>query len=270
MTNFTVIGAKGFVGSRLVRALSAEGRELYSPARDDPALFERDLGCVFYCAGLTGDFMARPFDTVDAHVGLIARILRHAKFDRLVYLSSTRVYDGLGERGGREEDILEFDVPAPRSVYDLSKALGENLCLARSEGRGVVARLANVFDWSEDAGGFLSELLRRARTERSIPLTSAPQAGRDYIHIDDVIPALLAIAEGPERLVNVASGENTSNAELGEIFDQAGWQLTFSGGEAPPPGPVCDVSRLAALGVEARSPRAVLASILASPGFYIG
>ena len=72
MTQFTVIGASGFLGSRLVTALTASGHEVYAPTRDDPALFTRPLVRVFYCAGLTGDFIARPFDTVEAHVSLLA------------------------------------------------------------------------------------------------------------------------------------------------------------------------------------------------------
>ena len=102
MSRCTVIGASGFVGARLVEALTAAGREVSAPSRDHDGLFTRDLGQVFYCAGLTADYLARPFDTVEAHVGLIARILRDARFERLVYLSSTRLYDWMGAGAGRE------------------------------------------------------------------------------------------------------------------------------------------------------------------------
>ena len=181
MSPYTVIGAGGFIGARLVAALRERGENVYAPARGDPEVFGRDLGRVFYCAGLTGDFMVRPFDTVEAHVGLLSHVLRDARFERLIYLSSTRLYDSLGERGGREDDVLAFDVAAPRNVYDLSKALGENLCLARSDGRASVARLSNVFDASDDAGGFLSDLLKRARRgEGDHPRLLPP--GRPRLH----------------------------------------------------------------------------------------
>lgn len=270
MSRYTVIGAAGFVGSRLVAALRGQGAEVFAPARGDPALFERDLGRVFYCAGLTGDFMVRPYDTVDAHVGLLNHLLRDGRFERLIYLSSTRVYDSLGDRGGREDDLLEFDVTAQRNVYDLSKALGENLCLARSGGRAAVARLSNLFDWTDDAGGFLSDLLKRARRETAITLESSPQAGRDYIHADDVIAGLLAMdATGVDGIVNIARGVALSNAEVAQVFGEAGWTLTLTGPATKPHGPVCDVSRLKALGVVARDAREVLAEILRRPDFVI-
>jgi len=162
----TVVGAAGFVGSRLALRLAADGWDVYAPAKGDPELFERDLGTVFYCAGLTADYDSRPFDTVEAHASLIARLIQADRFERLVYCSSTRLYDGQRKAEAHEAEALVFDPADPRRVYDLSKALGENLTLARSGGRGAVARLSNVYDWAEGAPGFLSEWLIAARGTR--------------------------------------------------------------------------------------------------------
>jgi nucleoside-diphosphate-sugar epimerase len=271
MSQYTVVGASGFIGARLVAALRARGDEVYAPGRGDSEFLSRTLGRVFYCAGLTGDFMARPFDTVEAHVGLLATILRAANFERLIYLSSTRLYDSLGARGGKEGDTLEFDVAAQRSVYDLSKALGENLCLARSGGRAAVVRLSNLFDWTEEAGGFLSDLLKLARRERFILMESSPLAGRDYIHVDDVIEALLAVeAAKVQGIVNVASGKSLSNSELAQVFAEEGWTIEFAGHDAATERPVCDVTRLIGLGVQPRDSRWVIQRILRGPGFFQG
>jgi len=160
MSRYTVIGASGFVGARLAKALAADGCEAFLPGRDDPRLYTEDLGAVFYCAGLTADYLARPFDTVEAHVGLIARLLQKGRFERLVYLSSTRLYDWAGAEAGREDRPLSLIPSEPRHLYDLSKALGENLCLTQSGGRASVARLSCVWDWAEGAPGFLSEWMQ--------------------------------------------------------------------------------------------------------------
>ena len=92
-----------------------------------------------------------------------------------------------------EFDLPVFDPTDPRRVYDLSKALGENLVMTRSGGRGAVARLANVYDWTPGAPGFLSEWLIQAGREKAFRLQSSPHVARDYIHLDDVVTAL----EGP-------------------------------------------------------------------------
>jgi nucleoside-diphosphate-sugar epimerase len=255
----TVVGAQGFVGRRLVERLTAVGESPWTPAKGDPALTGRDLGVVYYCAGLTADYDRRPFDTVEAHASLVADILAAGRFERFVYLSSTRLYDGLGASAVDEAAPLVFDPADPRRTYDLSKALGENLAMSRADGRGRVARLANVYDWGEGAPGFLSEWLIRARTERELALNSSPAVARDYIHLDDVVAALIAIAQSPEpAIVNVASGELVTNGEIAQVFEDEGWRVGFSGEARPAPPPNASVARLAALGVRPRPVREVV------------
>lgn len=249
----TVVGAQGFVGRKLAQRLGAAGLAPWAPAKGDPALLKRDLGVVYYCAGLTADYDRRPFDTVEAHACLVGEILRAGRFDRFVYCSSTRLYDGLAKPVVNEAEPLVFDSTDPRRLYDLSKALGENLVITRAAGRGRVARLANVFDWGIGAPGFLSEWLTRASTERELVLTSSPWVARDYIHLDDVISALLAIADAPDPGVfNVASGELVSNAEIAELFEATGWKVRFTDDSRPAPPPCVEVARLDGLGVHAR------------------
>lgn len=259
----TVVGAAGFVGARLAARLAAEGWEVWAPAKGDPDLLIRDLGVVFYCAGLTADYDRRPFDTVEAHATLVSELIRAGRFERLVYCSSTRLYDGQRKAEAHEAEALVFEPADPRRVYDLSKALGENITLCRTGGRGAVARLANVYDWDPGAPGFLSEWLVRAASERTLALQSSPHIRRDYIHLDDVVAALVAMGGGePAGIVNVASGELVSNGEIAEVFRQAGWDVAFSGDADPPPPPNARADRLRALGVEPRPVKDVVRGYL--------
>jgi UDP-glucose 4-epimerase len=258
-----VIGAQGFVGRRLSARLVETGWDVFAPAKGDPGVFNRDLGTVFYCAGLTADYDRRPFDTVEAHASLVSELARAGRFERLIYTSSTRLYDGLSATTVDEATPLVFEPADPRRTYDLSKALGENVTLTRTGGRGAVARLANVYDWEDGAPGFLSDWLIRARGARDLRLDSSPHVARDYIHLDDVVAGLIAMAAGPSPgVVNVASGELVSNGEIAEVFGVAGWRVSFTGDAAPPAPPNAEVARLAGLGVHARPVKDVVAAYL--------
>lgn len=259
----TIVGAAGFVGRRLHTRLEADGWQVFAPAKRDPELFRRELGCVFYCAGLTADYDARPFDTVEAHATLVSELARAAGFERLIYLSSTRLYDGQAGAEVGEDEALVLDPAARRRTYDLSKALGENIALTRTDGRGAVARLSNVYDWEDDAPGFLSQWLIRARAERAIRLESSPHIRRDYIHLDDTVAALIAMASAAAPgIVNVAAGALTSNAEIAEVFAAAGWEIAFAGDADPPSPPNARADKLRALGVSPRPVKDVAARYL--------
>ena len=260
--NATVVGAAGFVGARLTARLQADGWSVWAPAKGDLALFERDLGTVFYCAGLTSDYDRRPFDTVEAHASLVSAVIQADRFDRFVYCSSTRLYDGQRKAEVHEAEPLVFDPADPRRVYDLSKALGENLTLTRAGGRGAVARLSNVYDWADGAPGFLSEWLIQARATRDLKLESSPNIARDYIHLDDTVAALVALGERGSGVYNVAAGRLTTNADIARVFEAAGWWVKFSGDANPLPPPNASAERLAGLGVVARRVEDVVAGYL--------
>ncbi len=245
---YTVLGGMGFIGSHLYKTLQKTGDECLVPARRDAALFERPLGTIFYCIGLTNDYKDRPFDTVEAHASLLNRIVEKSSFDRLVYLSSTRLYDGLSSTA--EETNLVLNSANPRHIYDLSKALGENICLTASGGRACVARLSSVYSDAQDASGFVPDLLRRMKQEKKFELDSSSGVVRDYIHIDDVVAGLIALAEQSQlKIVNIASGENISNQTIADTLKGCGYDVSIKRKTDLEKPPACDISKLKSLGI---------------------
>ena len=260
----TVIGGAGFVGRRLADTLRRAGHEVWVPARGDRALLTRELGHVFYCAGLTADYAARPYDTVTAHVTLLSDVLRANRYQHLIYLSSTRLYDSSQLPQGDEAAALTLQPANPRALYDFTKGLGENLCLTVAGGRTAVARLSCVFDWAPESPGFLSEWLMRAASERAFQLDSDSGFVRDYIHLDDVVQALTDIStRSAGGIFNVASGENVSNGELAEVFNAAGWDIAMTRKSPTQRAAICSTAALRALGVVPRDVRTVVADYLA-------
>jgi nucleoside-diphosphate-sugar epimerase len=243
MMRVTVLGASGFIGSRLTTALKRRGFEVVTPPRDAD-LGDHDLGLVFFCIGLTGDAPRRPHATVAAHVGKVADVLSTGRFDQLVYLSSARLY--LGAQRGRETEKLQID-PADRGrLFNVSKLAGEMLVL--ESGRGRVARLSNVYgaDWASE--NFLPTILRSACGTGILTLLDAADSAKDYIHVDDAVDALMHIAlDGRHDLYNVASGRNVTHGELAaEVRRLTGCRVEV----APQPRtvvfPAIDTSRLTA------------------------
>jgi nucleoside-diphosphate-sugar epimerase len=213
VTRWTVLGGRGFVGSRLVDHLRVKGAEVWVPAREDPALWDRDLGHVVYGIGLTGNFRQRPFETMEAHVGVLSRMLECARFESLTYLSSTRVYMG---NSRTDEDALLTVQPGDLSyLYNLSKLAGEALCHASGRTGVRVARLSNVVGPGMDAasGNFVAALLSEAASGH-ILLNSLPESEKDYIDVRDVVVMLQKIAlHGSQRVYNLASGVQTQHLQ---------------------------------------------------------
>lgn len=240
----TLIGASGYVGRALHQALRRQGRTVLAPAhgQERDVLGTGDIGDLFYCAGLTADFAAQPAATAEAHVALLARLLERCRPRRVVYLSSTRLFDSQGPRPVDDSTALLLNPLEPRHLYDLTKATGEALCLAMLGDRARIARLSCVWSADADAPGFLPELLQRLRTLRAstqeqrhpplLRLDSQPGSARHYIHRSDLVEALIQLAALEEHppITSLASEEQAcTNAELAACLeDLFGCTIEFS------------------------------------------
>lgn len=242
--SFTVIGGKGFVGGAVVARLRADGHDVFVPERGDPLLLQRPLGHVIYAAGVTADFRSRPFDTMRAHVGLLAEVLEHAHFDSLLYLSSARVYRHA--ENAQEETPIALHSEDPEDFYDLTKLSGEALCHASGRRNVRVARLANVIGRDFRSANFVFDLIRSACRDGSIELRSAPDSEKDYVMVDDVADVLPKIAlSGQHRCYNIAAGFNTQHVRIvGAIAATTGATCTVIPGAPRIASPPIDIRRL--------------------------
>jgi UDP-glucose 4-epimerase len=181
------------------------------------------------------------------------------------------LYDGQPLSLAQEQDALLLNPNNPRHLYDLSKACGEAACLGLGGGKARVARLSCVYRNEHDPDGFLGQIFRqllpfkslgKMNAAKTLSWDTAPDLERDYVHLDDVVQALLAIAlHGQQLIYNVASGENISNQQLfDEIFRVTGvCPVTTRPAQGLPSAARIDIQSLR--GDLACNPRKLIASI---------
>lgn len=209
---FTILGSKGFIGSNLVKNLQAEGVECYCPDIRTDDISGQDLGHVIYAIGIP-DFLTRPFDAVEAHVCSFKKIITETTFDSLLYCSGTRVY--LENIKTTENSSLSINPNKFEHLYNISKIMGESLCIAAKNPRIKIARLSNVTGNNFESNLFIPSIIREAVIHKKITLQSKLESQKDYIHINDVINILPKICvDGKNQIYNVASGTNLSSKSI--------------------------------------------------------
>jgi nucleoside-diphosphate-sugar epimerase len=212
---FTVFGGGGFIGSRLVVYLQRQGHQVVAVERHEALDHGKKLGHVIYAIGLTGDFRLRPYDTVEAHVGQLSKLLKTCDFESWLYLSSTRIYSGLPIGITANEEASIPIVPSADSLYDLSKMLGESICLTHDSNCVRVARLSNVYGYGQSRHTFLGSIIEDLRINKIVTINESPDSCKDYVFVDDIIPLLIKITtSGRRRVYNVASGQLTKHFDL--------------------------------------------------------
>jgi UDP-glucose 4-epimerase len=239
-----VTGGAGFIGSHLVDALVRRGDQV--TILDDlssgnlanlagiPAGTVRVVGAdvadpgtvrlvaelepqlVFHLAAQVSvvQSMSDPDRDRDVNVAGTRHVLSgaaRARSARVVFVSSGGAIYGEATRADEDAPV------APASYYGVHKFTAERYVALDDLSYGI-ARLANVYGARQRRdleGGVVAIFLERLRSGQPVTIYGSGDQRRDFVHVDDVVRALLAMGDSRvDGIWNVGTGSETSVNEL--------------------------------------------------------
>lgn len=242
-----VTGSDGFIGRHMVEALTEEGyavREIDLLRSDDcREFFARSFthyDLAVHCAGFVNGREA--IEQRAAFLGAYNLQLDGALFEwalrakpgRIVYFSSSAMYPTKFQKApyhGRLKEWYGSIAGEPDASYGLVKAVGERLA---SEVRkaGVPVTIVRPFSGygedQDDCYPFPAMIARAKRGDSPFAVWGNGRQVRDFIHVDDIVDAVLALVEqGVNGPVNLGTGVATSMNDLAALC------MRVAGYEAP-------------------------------------
>jgi UDP-glucose 4-epimerase len=197
-------------------------------------------GCthVIHLAAIVGgiaNFHRLPHTLLEVNTGLYNSVFRAALaegVERLVYVSSSMVFERATEFPTTEEHLL--DCPTPRSAYGFSKLAGEVYCRALHDEHGVpftICRPFNAYGPGEMPGDepgiahALPDLIRKVLSgQRPLQIFGSGEQTRTLTHIDDVadgVVSAMAHPAGENEDFNVSASEELTIADLAALVWEA-------------------------------------------------
>jgi UDP-glucose 4-epimerase len=144
--------------------------------------------------------------------------LARKKDARVVYASSAAVYGKPAKTPTPENSPLN-----PISFYGLSKLVGENYCNMYIEKYGLEAsimRIANAY--GPRCHGVIADFLHKIRKNpRKLEIIGSGLQSRDFVHVSDVVEALILSATSKEALsqtFNVGFGMTMKVVDLAKTL----------------------------------------------------
>lgn len=258
-----ITGGAGFIGSHLARALydlgarvvviddlsGADGAAIDDLLRADADRFQFIHGSILDPRALQDSLLAakivfhlaamvsvvesferseRAFEVNVLGALRTVELARSLGVERVVAASSSSVYGDM--TGPAREDAA----PAPLSPYAVTKVATEHIVStwARTLGLpGCALRFFNVYGPGQNERGpyaaVIPAFVSRARGGDAPVIFGDGAQTRDFIHVDDVVLALLLAGMSPDAgrgdAVNIGSGKPTSILDLAEaVIDLAG------------------------------------------------
>ena len=278
-----VAGARGMVGSAIVRALQAQGfKNVLTPGRDTldlkdaaavNAWYARERpDCVFVAAAKVGGILANnsyPADFLYDNLVIEANVIHGAHVygvRKLLFLGSTCIYPKLAPQPLKEEYLLSGPLEPTNEWYAVAKIAGIKLCQAyrRQHGADFISGMpTNLYgphdNYDLNSSHVMPALIRKfheakIKGEAEVVIWGTGTPLREFLHVDDCAEACLFLMQNyaGEEHVNIGVGKDLSIRELAALIARLiGFhgRLVFDTGKPDgTPRKLVDTTRINALG----------------------
>jgi nucleoside-diphosphate-sugar epimerase len=209
--------------------------------RSEASAREAAAGCshVIHLAAIVGgiaNFHKLPYTLTEANNALTGAVVRACidhDLERLVYVSSSMVFENAREFPTTEAHLL--DCPAPRSAYGFSKLSGEVYARAAHDQHGLrytICRPFNAYGPGElpepgDPGiaHAVPDLIAKAlEPQRPLQIFGSGRQTRTLTHVDDIADGIVTAMSSPageNEDFNISSSRELTVAEIAALIWEA-------------------------------------------------
>lgn len=244
-----VVGARGMVGSAIVRLLKKEnftniievGRQqcdLISQASVEAYFADIKPDYVFLAAAKVGGIIANstyPAEFIYENMMIQNNVIHSAhvhQVKKLLFLGSTCIYPKFAEQPIQEESLLTSALEPTNEAYALAKITGLKMCDFYNQQYGdnfVSAMPTNLYGFGDNfhpenshvIPGLMLRFHEAVKNELpSVTCWGTGSPKREFLFIDDLAEALFFVMENFEGpgFVNAGTGEDVTIKELTELI----------------------------------------------------
>lgn len=244
-----VCGARGLVGSAIIRRLATEGyRQLLEPTREELDLTDRAAVVryfedakpeyVFMAAARVGGILANstyPADFIRDNLAIELNVVDAAwqsGVTKLLMLGSSCIYPRESPQPIREEYLLTGPLEPTNAAYAIAKIAGIALCQSYAKqfgARFISAMPTNLYgpgdSFDLQSSHVIPALIRKFHEAKgsgaeSVIVWGSGKPQREFLYVDDLADACVFLMEKYEDIapINVGVGADLTIAELASLI----------------------------------------------------